>query len=210
MRISDWSSDVCSSDLVTVFTEEPDGILTGTALPCKASGHAFGDEIDEQPASWDNLEVRLDVRDTDPDALAARGVRVGCFVAFDAQPVVTDEGFVVSRHLDGKAGVAAALAAGRAIVQSGVELPHTSHILITIAEEVGQGASHGLHADVAEMLSIDNAVCAPGQHSIENGITVPLADMTGRSEEHTSELQSLIRISYAVFCLKQKKSTTNR
>src|SRR3546814_1271788 len=30
-----------------------------------------------------------------------------------------------------------------------------------------------------------------------------------RSEEHTSELQSLMRISYAVFCLK-KKNTTNR
>src|SRR3546814_10148200 len=31
------------------------------------------------------------------------------------------------------------------------------------------------------------------------------APMTGRSEEHTSELQSLMRISYAVFCLKKKK-----
>src|SRR3546814_7682899 len=30
-----------------------------------------------------------------------------------------------------------------------------------------------------------------------------------RSEEHTSELQSLMRISYAVFCLKKKKSNTN-
>src|SRR3546814_4794874 len=30
----------------------------------------------------------------------------------------------------------------------------------------------------------------------------------GRSEEHTSELQSLMRISYAVFCLKKKKSMT--
>src|SRR3546814_8665143 len=29
-----------------------------------------------------------------------------------------------------------------------------------------------------------------------------------RSEEHTSELQSLMRISYAVFCLKKKKTTT--
>src|SRR3546814_3709982 len=29
-----------------------------------------------------------------------------------------------------------------------------------------------------------------------------------RSEEHTSELQSLMRISYAVFCLKQKKNKT--
>src|SRR3546814_9999653 len=30
---------------------------------------------------------------------------------------------------------------------------------------------------------------------------------TRRSEEHTSELQSLMRISYAVFCLKKKKNT---
>src|SRR3546814_7412236 len=32
---------------------------------------------------------------------------------------------------------------------------------------------------------------------------------TRRSEEHTSELQSLMRISYAVFCLKKKKKTQN-
>src|SRR3546814_9795663 len=31
----------------------------------------------------------------------------------------------------------------------------------------------------------------------------------GRSEEHTSELQSLMRISYAVFCLKKKKHTNH-
>src|SRR3546814_5235902 len=36
------------------------------------------------------------------------------------------------------------------------------------------------------------------------------APVFGRSEEHTSELQSLMRISYAVFCLKKKKEyTTN-
>src|SRR3546814_5327044 len=33
--------------------------------------------------------------------------------------------------------------------------------------------------------------------------------MLGRSEEHTSELQSLMRISYAVFCLKKKKDAYN-
>src|SRR3546814_2938501 len=33
-------------------------------------------------------------------------------------------------------------------------------------------------------------------------------ESTNRSEEHTSELQSLMRISYAVFCLKKKKETT--
>src|SRR3546814_8958154 len=34
--------------------------------------------------------------------------------------------------------------------------------------------------------------------------------LQGRSEEHTSELQSLMRISYAVFCLKKKKRSTNK
>src|SRR3546814_1998357 len=34
-------------------------------------------------------------------------------------------------------------------------------------------------------------------------------DSLHRSEEHTSELQSLMRISYAVFCLKKKKSRCN-
>src|SRR3546814_1910428 len=34
--------------------------------------------------------------------------------------------------------------------------------------------------------------------------------LTVRSEEHTSELQSLMRISYAVFCLKQKKYTKHK
>src|SRR3546814_8066234 len=34
-----------------------------------------------------------------------------------------------------------------------------------------------------------------------------IAEWLARSEEHTSELQSLMRISYAVFCLKKKKKT---
>src|SRR3546814_7772187 len=42
-----------------------------------------------------------------------------------------------------------------------------------------------------------------GQHARDAGVTA-------RSEEHTSELQSLMRISYAVFCLKNKKRVTTR
>src|SRR3546814_7603742 len=40
-------------------------------------------------------------------------------------------------------------------------------------------------------------------------ITEPDRLMVDRSEEHTSELQSLMRISYAVFCLKKKKTKRN-
>src|SRR3546814_3448661 len=41
-----------------------------------------------------------------------------------------------------------------------------------------------------------------GQHGVRAG-----QDRAARSEEHTSELQSLMRISYAVFCLKKKPKT---
>src|SRR3546814_5234668 len=40
------------------------------------------------------------------------------------------------------------------------------------------------------------------------GKTSAALGMAVRSEEHTSELQSLMRISYAVFCLKKKKTAT--
>src|SRR3546814_9014748 len=65
-----------------------------------------------------------------------------------------------------------------------------------------------------------------GEHDLNevffDDVIVPIANRVGaensgwevakRSEEHTSELQSLMRISYAVFCLKKKKidSTTSK
>src|SRR3546814_3661999 len=49
-----------------------------------------------------------------------------------------------------------------------------------------------------------------GSVKIDAGGRASLAGtVTGRSEEHTSELQSLMRISYAVLCLKKKKQTSN-
>src|SRR3546814_5956202 len=46
--------------------------------------------------------------------------------------------------------------------------------------------------------------------SPRNPLTLPVACQTRRSEEHTSELQSLMRISYAVFCLKKKNKKRNK
>src|SRR3546814_4042435 len=46
----------------------------------------------------------------------------------------------------------------------------------------------------------------PNAHFIRD---IGLAYLGSRSEEHTSELQSLMRISYAVFCLKNKKTKKN-
>src|SRR3546814_2057275 len=48
--------------------------------------------------------------------------------------------------------------------------------------------------------------CPPaGPRGTRRGPAEPGAAARRRSEEHTSELQSLMRISYAVFCLKKKK-----
>src|SRR3546814_2129675 len=55
-------------------------------------------------------------------------------------------------------------------------------------------------AQQARMLA-DGTITAPALLDV-------YLDRIARSEEHTSELQSLMRISYAVFCLKKKKPTT--
>src|SRR3546814_9140914 len=47
-------------------------------------------------------------------------------------------------------------------------------------------------------------------HSRQDGHRRPRPTPPARSEEHTSELQSLMRISYAVFCLKKKKQQNIR
>src|SRR3546814_4370521 len=58
--------------------------------------------------------------------------------------------------------------------------------------------------------SLDDAEGEPGDDGDEGMLSVrpnrPFSDLAPRSEEHTSELQSLMRISYAVFCLKKKNT----
>src|SRR3546814_4061134 len=56
-----------------------------------------------------------------------------------------------------------------------------------------------------EVLCIYNQ--APEPYGVDHGTNTgsPHVERTIRSEEHTSELQSLLRISYAVFCLKKNK-----
>src|SRR3546814_2181033 len=52
----------------------------------------------------------------------------------------------------------------------------------------------------------DNNLRSAYFHVLADALTSVLA-IAARSEEHTSELQSLMRTSYAVFCLKKKKNT---
>src|SRR3546814_5338838 len=68
----------------------------------------------------------------------------------------------------------------------------------------------------AEILAHDNKKDAQLKFSMANdrlatlrGRLAPRKRFRMRSEEHTSELQSIMRISYAVFCLKQKTEPTH-
>src|SRR3546814_5501567 len=71
-------------------------------------------------------------------------------------------------------------------------------------EDIGLGAIAGIaeRGDFAQVARLRHA--AIGIFGIEQADIIAV----GRSEEHTSELQSLMRISYAVFCLKKKKKKT--
>lgn len=183
-QIGTHSSRFSEGTRVTIFTDDPERSYTGTILPTKASGHAFGDAIDTHPHGWEHVEVRIDEKVASADDVRGLGIQVGDFVAQVAYPLITRSGFVNSRHLDDKAGVAAALAAFKAVIDAGCELQVGAQLLITISEEVGHGASSGLAKEVAEMLSVDAAVVAPGQHTTETGVTVAMQDMHGPFDYH--------------------------
>jgi peptidase M42 family hydrolase len=182
--VGTFSARFAAGARVRIFIDDPDEFITGTVMPLKSSGHAFGDEIDTQPTDWEHVEVRIDRKVSSRDDLVRLGLQIGDFVALITSPELTADGFIVSRHLDGKAGVAIALALAKNFSENKVVLPHSTTIMVTITEEVGHGASHGLPADVAELISVDNAVCAPGQHSLEDGVTIPMADMHGPFDYH--------------------------
>src|SRR3546814_5007928 len=64
----------------------------------------------------------------------------------------------------------------------------------------------GLHAGRAVLIGFFDR-SRPGQQAMRVETVAHPEIGAARSEEHTSELQSLMRISYAVFCLKKKKDT---
>ncbi|MGD9866452.1 MAG: osmoprotectant NAGGN system M42 family peptidase [Hyphomicrobiales bacterium] len=191
--IGTWSARFAEGARVTVFSDDHRR-FRGTILPLKASGHTYNEKIDTQPVSWDNVEIRLDERTTTRVETEMLGIHVGDTVAVDPQPEFADNGFVVSRHLDDKAGVAAVLAAVKAVRDSGLHLPLSCHLLFTVSEEVGVGASHVLRGDVAELVAVDNGTIAPEQATSQYGVTIAMQDSSGPFDWHlTRSLLALCR-----------------
>src|SRR3546814_773979 len=110
--------------------------------------------------------------------------------------------------------------AGEAGAQGGVEVGEADR-----QAEVDQGgdavAAEAAGHDAAEVLQVrlhvdgDAVIGDPAAHAHADGGDLVLTTASRHSfaghpdEEHTSELQSLMRISYAVFCLKKKKKTSH-
>ncbi len=186
-----WSSRFAEGSRVSVFTDT--GVIRGSVLPLLASGHAFNTAVDEAPVSWDHVELRLDAYTYSRAETCALGVNIGDFVAFDPMPEFTESGYISARHLDDKAGVAALLAALKAIVESGQEPPIDCHPLFTITEETGSGAAGALPWDVSEFVGIDIAPAAKGQESSEHAVTVAMQDSGGPYDFHLS--RHLLRLA---------------
>jgi aminopeptidase len=152
---------------------------TGTVLAHKTAVHTYTrTEIDEAKADQD-IEVRLDARTTSEQETRALGIEVGDFVSYDARTVVTESGFVKSRHLDDKAGVAIMVAVAKALMDAGLKPAHTSYLYVSPYEEVGHGAASGIPAEVQDLLVVDMGAIGDGQNSDEYTVSICAKDSSG-------------------------------
>ncbi len=158
----------------TVFTL--DGrTYNGSLMPDKASRHAFHVEGIDHPRTDDTVAIRLDEDVNCVDDVVALGIGVGDMVSFEPRTVVTQSGYVKSRHLDDKACVAVALGACRHFVDSGKKPARTTYIYISNYEEVGHGTAR-LPEGVGEMVALDIGIVAKGTNSSERAVSICARD----------------------------------
>jgi len=153
-------------------------VVHGSLLIRKASSHVHGAEVGELERVDENMEVRLDRRTSSESETRSLGIEVGDFVAFDPRVEVNPDGFIRSRHLDDKSGLACMLAAIKALQQARRRPAQRTLVHISNYEEVGHGAS-GLPGDLVELVTLDMAAVGEGQASDEFHTTICLKDSGG-------------------------------
>lgn len=181
--VGTWSSRFAEGARAKIHTGEK--VPTGTILPVKASGHAFGRQVDELPLNWENVELRIDADTTNRQATEGLGVSVGDFVSIDPQAEFLDNGYLVSRFLDDKAAVAALLVAAEMLV-SGKKPARDIHLMFTVSEEVGTGAPNIADPKIGDLIALDIGIVAPGQQSRETVLSVAMADRSGPYDRQLS------------------------
>ena len=154
--------------------------FTGTVLAHKTAVHTYGrDEIGSLKHTDKDVEVRLDERTTSAEQTRQLGIEVGDFCSFDPRALVTPSGFIKSRHLDDKAGVAVMLAAAQALCTVGLVPAQDTYFYISPYEEVGHGAASGIPAGVKDLLVIDMGAMGDGQNSDEYTVSICAKDGSG-------------------------------
>lgn len=175
---------------------------TGTILTTKASAHVHGGEARSLERKDSTMEVRLDERVNDKDGVKELGIEVGDFVSFDSRTVVTESGFVKSRHLDDKAGVAAILGLAKYMIDNNITPEYTTNFFISNYEEVGHGASASIPEKTFEFIAIDMAAPGEGQTSDEFSVTICAKDTSGpydyELKKHLVDLAKNNDIDYKV------------
>ena len=76
------------------------------------------------------------------------------------------------------------MSVAKTIVQNKITMPVDCHLLFTINEEIGVGATEVLYNDITEMVVIDSAMVAPKQNSDEYSTTLVMMDQSGPFDYH--------------------------
>ncbi len=152
--------------------------VRGSILLTKASGHVYGNQVNELKREDDTIEVRLDARTTGLEETRAIGIEVGDFVAFDPRVEITHN-FIRSRHLDDKACAACLVAAIKGMAETGLQPAQATHLLFSNYEEVGHGAASGIPPEATELVAVDMAAVGEGQTSDEFHATLCVKDSGG-------------------------------
>ena len=199
-QLGGWSWTSVEGEGVTIFASNGE-TYRGTFLPTTASIHAHTSKKRNAPRDDTNMEVRIDAHTESERETEALGIRVGDIIAFDPRVEVSQNGFIRSRHLDDKAGIASMFGAMVALADAGLQPAQDSYFHISNYEEVGHGAATGFPADLTDLISIDMAVVAPQQTSNEYSVTICAKDSAGPYHmQLRRELESLAQannLSYA-------------
>lgn len=177
-QIGSWVWQSVEGEGVTITTRDGRQ-YRGSILPGVASAHAHDTEKRQAKRDEETMEVRIDARTSSAEETRALGIDAGDFISIDPRVEVSEAGFIRSRHLDDKAGVACVYGALHAMARAGLKPKQRTTIHISNYEEVGHGAAAGLPEDLAELLAVDMAVVAPGQQTDEFSVGICAKDSKG-------------------------------
>lgn len=151
---------------------------TGTILMHQTSVHVYQDAGTAE-RNQDNMEVRIDEKVESAEDVRDLGIEVGDFVTFDPRVETTKAGFIKSRHLDDKASVAILMHVIKRLIREGIQLPYTTHFLISNNEEIGYGGNSNIPSETVEYLAVDMGAMGDGQSTDEYTVSICVKDASG-------------------------------